>query len=73
MTTDIAQELIDNKVLKGEVDVSGQALGRLAFQQALDALDKKPVADQIVPNPIDLYTTPEQAKAWIAAHPDGLP
>lgn len=73
MTTEIAQEIIAGDIMRGTVDVSGQALGALALQQAVDAIEKKPQGDMIVPNPIDLYTTAEQAKQWLAAHPDGLP
>lgn len=73
MTTEIAQEIIAGDVMRGTVDVSGQALGALALQQAVDAIAGKPNDKLIVPNPIDLYTTPEQAKQWLAAHPDGLP
>ncbi len=73
MTTEIAMELIDNSILKAEVDVSGQGLGRLALQQAVNAVQGVEAADLIVPIEIDLYTTPEQAQAWIDTHPDGLP
>jgi sugar transport system substrate-binding protein len=73
MTTEIAQEIVQGDVMRGTVDVSGQALGKLALQQAVNAIEKKPQGEMIVPNPIDLYTTPDQAKAWMAAHADGLP
>ncbi|CAM5772148.1 LacI family transcriptional regulator [Labrys miyagiensis] len=73
MTTEIAQEIVAGDVLRGTVDVSGQALGKLALQQAVNAIEKKPQGEMIVPNPVDLYTTPDQAKAWMAAHADGLP
>ncbi len=73
MTTEIAQEIVAGDVMRGTVDVSGQALGKLALQQALNAIEKKPKGELIVPNPIDLYTTAEQAKAWLETHADGLP
>lgn len=73
MTTEIAQEIIAGKTMRATVDVSGQALGALALKQAVNAIEKKPQGDLIVPNPIDLYTNADQAKAWLAAHPDGLP
>jgi ABC-type sugar transport system substrate-binding protein len=73
MTTEIAQEIVTGDVMRGTVDVSGQALGKLALQQAVNAIEKKPQGEMIVPNPIDLYTTADQAKAWMAAHADGLP
>ena len=59
--------------MRGTVDVSGQALGELALQQAVKAIEKQPKGEMIVPNPIDLYTSPDQAKDWLKAHPDGLP
>lgn len=73
MTTEIAQEIIAGDIMRGTVDVSGQALGKLALEQAVNAINKKPQGEMIVPNPIDLYTTKDQAEAWLAAHPDGLP
>jgi sugar transport system substrate-binding protein len=73
MTTEIAQEIVAGDVMRGTVDVSGQALGKLALQQAVKAIEKQPRGEMIVPNPIDLYTTADQAKAWMAAHGDGLP
>ena len=73
MTTELAEELVKNDVIKGQVDVSGQALGKLALEQAVKAVDGEPQGDIIVPNPIDLYTTPDQAKGWMEAHKDGLP
>jgi ABC-type sugar transport system substrate-binding protein len=73
MTTEIAQEIIAGDIMRGTVDVSGQELGDLALKQALKAIAKQPAGEMIVPNPIDLYVTADQAKAWLAAHPDGLP
>lgn len=73
MTTEIAGEIVAGDVMRGTVDVSGQALGKLALQQAVKAIEKQPKGEMIVPNPIDLYTTADQAKAWLEAHPDGLP
>lgn len=73
MTTEIAQEIVAGDVMRATVDVSGQALGKLALTQAVNAVEKKPQGALIVPNPVDLYTSADQAKAWLAAHPDGLP
>lgn len=73
MTTDLANALNDNSILKGDVDVSGQAVGHEAIQAVLDTLAGNQPADIIVPVPVDLYTTPEQAQAWLAAHADGIP
>jgi simple sugar transport system substrate-binding protein len=73
MTTDIAQELIDHKVLKAEVDVSGELIGEAALKAALEAMDGKVSGGQIIPVEIDLYTTPAEATAWLQNHKDGLP
>jgi sugar transport system substrate-binding protein len=73
MTTEIAQEIVAGDVMKATVDVSGQALGKLALQQAIKAIEKKPQGDMIVPTSVDLYATAEQAKAWMSVHTDGLP
>jgi len=74
MTTDIAKELADNKVLKAVVDISGQAAGHIAIEQAIKAASGEPKPSDIkVPVPIDLYTTPDQAEDWLTKHPDGIP
>ena len=73
MTTEIAQELIDNTVLKGEVDVSGKIIGKVAFDQAFAAMNGKKAANKLVPVNIDLYTTPEQGRQWLEQHKNGLP
>jgi sugar transport system substrate-binding protein len=73
MTSDIARELVSHEVLKGEVDVSGKAIGRAAFKASLLALQGKEGAATLIPVPIDLYTTPAEATAWLESHKDGLP
>ena len=73
MTTDIAHALAEHTVLKAVVDISGKAVGRLAIQEAMDAVDGKAQQNPIVPAEIDLYTTAAQANAWLAAHADGIP
>jgi simple sugar transport system substrate-binding protein len=74
MTTEIAQALADHTILKAEVDVSGQAAGRIAVEQAIKAANGEPKPAEVnVPVPIDLYTTPEDAEKWLAEHPDGIP
>ncbi|WP_319799614.1 substrate-binding domain-containing protein [Acidisoma silvae] len=73
MTTDIAHSLAEHKVLKAVVDISGKAVGHLAIQEAIDAVDGKTPANPIVPAAIGLYTTPDAANAWLSAHSDGLP
>ena len=73
MTADIAAELAKQEVLKAEVDISGQAMGRLALDLALDAVAKKPLDKRTVQAPIDLYVTADDAAGWLKAHADGLP
>jgi sugar transport system substrate-binding protein len=73
MTTDIAEALANHTILKAVVDISGKAVGHLAIQQAMDAIDGKPEANPIVPADVDLYTTPAEAQAWLQAHSDGIP
>ena len=72
MTTDIATALKDGTVLKAVVDISGIAVGKLAFASAQDAIAGNTPADKVVPAPIELYT-PDDAQAWMDTHPDGLP
>jgi sugar transport system substrate-binding protein len=73
MTTEIAQELIDNTVIKAEADVSGRVLGKLAAQQAMAAIGGAKRDKVLMPVNIDLYTSAEQAQAWLKGHSDGLP
>jgi sugar transport system substrate-binding protein len=73
MTADLAKALQDNSILKGDVDVSGQAVGHAAIQAVLDTLAGNKPADLVVPVPVDLYTTPDSAAAWLTAHADGIP
>ena len=73
MTADLANALVDNTILKGDVDVSGQGVGRAAIGVALDVLAGNPPEELIVPVSVDLYTTPEQAQEWLETHPDGIP
>lgn len=74
MTTDIANALVDGKVLKAEVDISGLSVGKLATAQAIKAVDgKAKPADPDVQAPIVLYNGTDAGKKWLAAHPDGTP
>jgi hypothetical protein len=58
-------------VLKSVVDISGLAVGKLAWAAVQDAIDGKD-GDLTVQAPIDLYT-PSDAAEWLTTHPDGLP
>ncbi|UGQ09251.1 substrate-binding domain-containing protein [Yinghuangia sp. ASG 101] len=73
MTTDLARKLVDNRVLKADVDISGIKVGRLAAQTAGQVMNGDKPEQLIVPAPVELYSTPEQAQAWLDAHADGLP
>ncbi len=72
MTTDIATALEDGSVLKAVVDISGIAVGRLAFAAAQGAVAGEEPAEKVVAAPIELYL-PEDAREWLDTHPDGLP
>ncbi len=73
MTTDIAQELKKNDVLKGITDISGKAMGELAFRLALKAVNKQRLNDKIVPAEIKVYRSSLDAQEWLETHKDGLP
>ena len=72
MTTEIATELGKGDVLKSVVDISGIAVGGLAWAAVQDAIDGKTPSNKIVQAPIDLYA-PADAAGWLETHPDGLP
>jgi sugar transport system substrate-binding protein len=73
MTTDIANALQDHSVLVAQVDISGQVMGNAAIEEALRILDGEEPAEIVVPVPVDIYTTAEDASDWLEAHPDGIP
>ena len=73
MTTDIANALKANDVLKAQVDISGQVMGRAAIAEALKILDGEEPAEVVVPVAVDIYATPEDAAGWLEAHADGIP
>lgn len=73
MTTDIANALKDNTVLKAQVDIGGQVMGKAAIKAALEIIDGKKPSKVVVPVPVDIYTSPEDASSWLTAHADGIP
>ena len=73
MTTEIAQELSDNSVIKAVVDISGQGLGKLALEQAIKSIDGTPPEGIKVAYDIDVYKSSDDGKAWLEAHADGIP
>ncbi len=73
MTTEIAQELENNQVLKAVVDISGKKMGNAVFAQTLKVINKQADGAKVIQVPIDLYTKTEDGKQWLATHVDGLP
>lgn len=73
MTTEIAQELVNQQVLKAVVDISGKKMGQLAFTQAINAIEKRPAQQKVTQVPIDLYVSATDGSEWLTTHKDGLP
>lgn len=73
MTTDIANALKDNSVLKAQVDIGGQVMGKAAIKEAIAVIDGKKPAEVVVPVAVDIYTSPDEASEWLTTHADGLP
>lgn len=73
MTTDIANALKDNTVLKAQVDIGGQVMGRAAIKAAIDVINGDAPADVVVPVPVDTYKSSAEASNWLTAHADGIP
>ena len=73
MTTDIANALKDGSVLKAQVDISGQVMGKAAIQAAIDTINGKKPAQVVVPVPVDLYDSQNAATQWLTTHADGIP
>ncbi|WP_159565769.1 substrate-binding domain-containing protein [Budvicia diplopodorum] len=73
MTTEIAQELQNNQVLKAVVDISGKKMGENVFAQTMNVINKTLPKEKVIQVPIDLYTTSESGKQWLDTHKDGLP
>lgn len=73
MTAALANYLIDNKILKAQVDISGQTMGKTAINAAINAINGKKLKNIVVPVQVDIYTTPASASGWLKAHFDGIP
>lgn len=73
MSTDAARALADHRILKANVDISGTAVGLLAGETVQRIIAGQAPEEFITPAPIDLYTTPEDGREWLQAHPDGIP
>jgi simple sugar transport system substrate-binding protein len=72
MTSSAATELADFSVMKAIADVSGQGIGKLALEQALNGAEGKKAADIIVPMGISIFKSADDAKKWLETHKDGL-
>lgn len=73
MTTEIAQELANNQVLKAVADISGKKMGNAVFAQTLSVINKTPPKEKVIQVPVDLYNKTEDGKQWLITHADGLP
>lgn len=73
MSTQAAQMLEDNTVLKGVADISGIKVGELTAEVTQDVLAGDEPDDVIIPAPIDEYSGPDAAAEWLETHPDGIP
>jgi simple sugar transport system substrate-binding protein len=70
---ELADELVKNDVLKANVDLAGSKYGEGAIKVAIELLNGNKPAERFIPVAADFYRTPEEAKAWLETHPDGLP
>ncbi|PXY27373.1 substrate-binding domain-containing protein [Prauserella muralis] len=73
MSTEAARALADEDVLKGVVDISGIAVGKLAARAAQRARSGQLSDYTVVAAPIELYSTPRHGTEWLRTHPDGVP
>ncbi|TSD62846.1 substrate-binding domain-containing protein [Aeromicrobium piscarium] len=73
MSTQAAQMLHDNSILKGVTDISGIKVGELAAETALQILAGDEPDELVIPAPIDEYATADSGADWIDTHPDGIP
>ncbi|VEB95822.1 ABC transporter periplasmic-binding protein yphF precursor [Cedecea lapagei] len=73
MTTEIAQELQNNQVLKAVVDISGKKMGNAVFAQTVNVINKNIPKEKITQVPVDLYSKAEDGRQWLTTHVDGLP
>ncbi|MBB4662825.1 substrate-binding domain-containing protein [Conexibacter arvalis] len=75
MTTELARELLDGRILKADVDISGRTMGETAYRLVLDAASGREPADKIVPVPIRVFRAdrPAEVEEWLKVHANGLP
>jgi ABC-type sugar transport system substrate-binding protein len=73
MTKALSDFLISGKILKAQVDISGQTMGRAAIKAAVDIIAGHKPAHVVIPVKVDLYTNAKQAAGWAKVHADGIP
>jgi simple sugar transport system substrate-binding protein len=75
MTVDIAKALVDGRILKAEIDVPAQTVGKLAYEAARKAIDGKKNTEFLIPVKAILYTADDKAtnQTWLTVHADGTP
>lgn len=73
MSTQVAQMLRENSILKGVADISGRSVGELAARVTLQILDGQTPEETIVDAPVDAYSGAADGQRWLTEHPDGIP
>lgn len=75
MTVDIAKALVDGSILKAEIDVPAQTVGKLAYEAARKASSGAKNDSFVIPVDPILYTADDKAtnEKWLTEHADGIP
>lgn len=73
MSTQAAEMLKDNSILKGVTDISGIKVGESAAKVTLEILAGDDPDELIVPASIDEYVSDDEGQDWLVTHPDGIP
>lgn len=71
MSTQLGEAMVAGSVA-AMVDISGSLSGRTGLQTVLDILAGNPPTEIMVNVPVTSFVTPEEAKSWIEANPDGI-
>jgi sugar transport system substrate-binding protein len=75
MTVDIAKALVDGSILKAEIDVPAQTVGKLAYEAARKASGGAKNDSFVIPVDPILYTADDKPtnEKWLTEHSDGIP
>lgn len=73
MSSQAANMLESNDILKGVTDISGLQVGELASRTALQILGGEEPDEMVIPAPINEYVSSEDGAKWLESHPDGIP